>query len=98
MISRLWHGYTTPANADSYESLLKEEIFISISNRKMSGYRGIQLFRRTIGSEVEFILLCGSILLRQFGLLQETIMRQRLFLQRREYCFHDLTNVHSIMR
>jgi hypothetical protein len=55
MISRLWHGYTTPANADAYESLLKEEIFISISNRKMSGYRGIQLFRRTIGSEVEFI-------------------------------------------
>jgi antibiotic biosynthesis monooxygenase (ABM) superfamily enzyme len=55
MISRLWHGYTTPTNADAYESLLKAEIFIGISNRQLNGYRGIQLFRRTIGTEVEFI-------------------------------------------
>ena len=55
MISRIWHGWTTLANADSYESLLKTEIFIGIQNRRISGYRGIQLFRRTLGDEVEFV-------------------------------------------
>jgi len=55
MISRIWHGWTTIANADSYESLLKSEIFIGIRNRRISGYRGIQLFRRTLQDEVEFV-------------------------------------------
>jgi heme-degrading monooxygenase HmoA len=55
MISRIWHGWTTPANADAYESLLKSEIFLSIQNRQMAGYRGIQLFRRSLGDEVEFV-------------------------------------------
>jgi len=55
MISRVWHGYTTLANADAYESLLKSEIFVGIRNRDISGYKGIQLFRRSLGLEVEFI-------------------------------------------
>jgi heme-degrading monooxygenase HmoA len=55
MISRIWHGYTTPANADRYESLLKEEIFVGIRGRKIPGFREIQLFRRDVGAEVEFI-------------------------------------------
>ncbi len=55
MISRIWHGYTTHANADAYESLLKSEIFTGIGDRRIPGYRGIQLFRRPLGAEVEFI-------------------------------------------
>ena len=55
MVSRIWHGWTTFANADSYESLLKTEIFTGIQNRRISGYRGIQLFRRTLRDEVEFV-------------------------------------------
>ena len=55
MISRIWHGYTTPGNADAYESLLKKEIFINIGKRQIKGYKGIQLLRRSIGNEVEFI-------------------------------------------
>lgn len=55
MISRLWHGYTSIANADAYETLLKKEIFTGIKNRKIAGYKGIQLFRRSIDTEVEFI-------------------------------------------
>lgn len=55
MISRIWHGYTTPENADIYESLLKEEIFTGIGNRNIHGYKGIQLFRREVDEEVEFI-------------------------------------------
>jgi heme-degrading monooxygenase HmoA len=55
MISRIWHGWTTPENADTYETLLKEEIFPGIHDRGMGGYRSIQLFRRDVGDEVEFV-------------------------------------------
>ena len=55
MISRIWHGYTTQENADTYEELLKTEIFKGIGERKIEGYKGIQLFRRNIENEVEFI-------------------------------------------
>lgn len=55
MISRIWHGWTTTADADSYELLLKTEIFTGIQNRRISGYLGIQLFRRTLQDEVEFV-------------------------------------------
>ncbi len=55
MLSRIWHGWTTPANADAYEALLKREIFVNIRDRKIAGYRGIQLFRRTVEAEVEFV-------------------------------------------
>jgi antibiotic biosynthesis monooxygenase (ABM) superfamily enzyme len=57
MISRIWHGWTTPANADAYEALLREEIFAGIEGRRISGYRGIQLLRRTAGDEVEFVTI-----------------------------------------
>jgi hypothetical protein len=55
MISRVWHGWTTPANADAYEALLKSEIFTGIQDRQIAGCRGIHLFRRNIGDEVEFV-------------------------------------------
>jgi hypothetical protein len=32
MISRIWHGWTVPANADAYEALLKSEIFVGIGS------------------------------------------------------------------
>ena len=49
MISRIWHGWTTPGNADAYEALLETEIFHSIAARQIAGFRGIQLLRREIG-------------------------------------------------
>jgi heme-degrading monooxygenase HmoA len=57
MISRIWHGWTTPENADAYESLLKGEIFQGIQSREITGYRGIHLLRRDQGGEVEFITI-----------------------------------------
>ncbi|HVN58942.1 MAG TPA: hypothetical protein VMT63_11630 [Bacteroidales bacterium] len=57
MISRIWHGYTTKRNADTYENLLKSEIFVGIKNRNITGYRGIQLLRRELDSETEFITI-----------------------------------------
>lgn len=57
MISRIWHGWTTSKNANSYENLLKEEIFLSILDRKIPGFIDIQLLRRSIAEEVEFITI-----------------------------------------
>ena len=57
MISRIWHGWTTPDNADQYEALLKEEIFIGIEKRQIAGFRSIQLLRREIDAEVEFVTI-----------------------------------------
>jgi hypothetical protein len=57
MISRIWHGWTAPANADAYEALLKSEIFVGIGERQIQGYRGIQLFRRELESEIEFVTI-----------------------------------------
>jgi heme-degrading monooxygenase HmoA len=57
MIVRIWHGWTTPGNADKYEALLKEEIFVGIQNRRIRGFKGIQLLRREHGDEVEFVTI-----------------------------------------
>lgn len=57
MISRIWHGWTVPVNADAYEALLKDEIFVGIADRQIPGYRGIQLLRRDVAGEVEFITI-----------------------------------------
>jgi len=57
MISRIWHGWTTNANADKYEALLKEEIFVGIRNRHISGFREIRLLRRNLAEETEFVTI-----------------------------------------
>jgi len=57
MIARIWHGWTTPGNADRYEALLNNEIFVGIKARNISGFRRIQLLRRSLESEVEFITI-----------------------------------------
>ena len=57
MICRIWHGWTTHANADAYERLLREEVFHGIAERAIAGYRGIELLRRAAGEETEFVTL-----------------------------------------
>ena len=57
MVLRIWHGWTTPSNADAYEALLKDEIFVNIRGRKIPGYQGIRLLRRAMSSEVEFVTI-----------------------------------------
>lgn len=63
MIARIWHGFTTPTNADAYEKLLKTEVFTSIEKKLVKGYLGIQLLKRQLETEVEFttIMLFESI-------------------------------------
>lgn len=58
MISRIWHGWTTPSNADTYENLFKKEIFAGIQNRHIRGFKNIQLLRReTVSGKVEFVTI-----------------------------------------
>jgi hypothetical protein len=57
MICRVWHGWTTRANADAYERLLREEVFRGIAGRAIAGYQGIELLRRASGDEVEFVTM-----------------------------------------
>jgi heme-degrading monooxygenase HmoA len=57
MISRVWHGWTSLANADAYEQLLKSEIFVNIGEHRIVGYRGIHLLRRNVDDEVEFVTI-----------------------------------------
>jgi heme-degrading monooxygenase HmoA len=56
MISRIWHGWTSSANADAYEHLARHEIFAGIAGRSIPGFRGIDLLRRP-SDEVEFITI-----------------------------------------
>jgi hypothetical protein len=57
MISRIWHGWTTPENADAYESLLRGEILPGIRGRHIVGCKSIHLLRRDLGDEVEFVTI-----------------------------------------
>lgn len=57
MVGRIWHGWTKPEDADRYENLLTEEIFPAIAAKKVAGYRSIQLFRRPLENETEFVTI-----------------------------------------
>jgi len=56
-IKRIWHGWTTPENAVAYEALLHNEVFPGIEAKRIPGYRSIELLRRDLGDEVEFMTI-----------------------------------------
>lgn len=56
-VKRIWHGWTTPENADKYQKLLQEEVFPGIEAKKISGYLQIELMRRDTSDEVEFVTI-----------------------------------------
>ena len=58
MIERLWRGWTTAENADTYESILETDVFPSIAAKRVPGYQGIRLLRRPLpNGEVEFLTI-----------------------------------------
>ena len=54
MICRLWRGWTTPANADAYEQIVRGEVIPGIEAKRIPGFRHIDLMKRELGDEVEF--------------------------------------------
>ncbi|MEO9884409.1 MAG: antibiotic biosynthesis monooxygenase [Balneola sp.] len=57
MIARIWHGWTTPENADAYYQVLTEEVIPQIESYKMEGYRKIEVLRKEHADETEFITI-----------------------------------------
>ena len=57
MIARIWHGWTSHAHADEYEKRLREIIMPGIANRGITGYQGVEILRRELHDEVEFITI-----------------------------------------
>ena len=57
MISRLWHGWTSPDNADAYEKLIRQTIFPGIAGRQIEGFHRIELLRGPLRDEIEFITI-----------------------------------------
>jgi antibiotic biosynthesis monooxygenase (ABM) superfamily enzyme len=56
-IKRIWHGWTTPDNANIYQELLHKVIFPGIEAKEIEGYRCVELFRRDLEDEVEFVTI-----------------------------------------
>ena len=58
MVCRVWRGWTTVENAQSYDDYLQKELFPRLE-RDISklGYRGYQLLRLAREEEVEFMTM-----------------------------------------
>lgn len=56
-IKRVWHGWTTPENADAYWNVLNNEVIPGIEAKEIRGYRGIEVLRKDLGEEVEFVTM-----------------------------------------
>ncbi len=57
MIKRIWRGWTTRENADSYFEVLTNKVIPSIEDKKIPGYRGIEVFRKDNNDEIEFMTI-----------------------------------------
>jgi mannose-6-phosphate isomerase-like protein (cupin superfamily) len=55
VITRLWRGWTRPADADAYERFLLDELFPSM--RSIDGFTGADVLRRRDGEEEAFVTL-----------------------------------------
>ncbi|MEO0977227.1 MAG: antibiotic biosynthesis monooxygenase [Pseudomonadota bacterium] len=54
MIKRIWHGWTTPENADRYFDVLSRSVIPEIKAMSLPGFLGIDVLRRDLADEVEF--------------------------------------------
>jgi antibiotic biosynthesis monooxygenase (ABM) superfamily enzyme len=55
VIARVWHGWTTPENADAYEGFLRSTMFPSM--HRVPGFHGADLLRNDLDGEVAFITI-----------------------------------------
>lgn len=57
MIARIRYGWTTHENADTYYQALTSEVIPGIEAMNIKGFRKIEVFRRDLDDEVEFITI-----------------------------------------
>jgi hypothetical protein len=55
MIARHWRGWTDVANADAYETLLRDKVLPGL--KEVEGYRGGYVLRSDRAQEVEFVVV-----------------------------------------
>jgi hypothetical protein len=55
VICRIWRGWATPENADAYEAIVRGQVIAGIEAMGISGFRHIDLMRRDVGGEIEFL-------------------------------------------
>lgn len=56
-VKRIWHGWTTKANADRYQAILANEVLPGIEAKKIPGYRKIEVLRMELEDETEFVTI-----------------------------------------
>ena len=56
-IKRVWHGWTTKENADSYQSILQNEVIPGIEAKWIPGLRKFEILRFELDEEVEFVTI-----------------------------------------
>lgn len=56
-VKRVWHGWTTPENAEAYWNILSTVVIPGIEAKEIEGYRGIEVLRRDREDEVEFVTM-----------------------------------------
>src|SRR5215510_14104303 len=57
MICRVWRGWTTKDNAGAYERVVRGQVIPGIEERRIPGFRSIDLLRRERDDDVEFMTL-----------------------------------------
>jgi antibiotic biosynthesis monooxygenase (ABM) superfamily enzyme len=56
-VCRLWRGWTSPDNAAAYERIVRGQVIPGMEARAIAGFRHIDLMRRDLGDEIEFLTL-----------------------------------------
>jgi heme-degrading monooxygenase HmoA len=56
-IKRVWHGWTTKENADSYQHILQNEVIPGIEAKKIPGLKKFEILRVELDEEVEFVTI-----------------------------------------
>lgn len=57
MIGRVWHAWTTHADADAFEAIVRTEIYPATAARNLPGFRGSQLLRLARAGQTEFVII-----------------------------------------
>ena len=57
MIKRIWRGWATKENADSYFDVLTNKVIPGIEAKNIPGYKGFEVLRKDNGDEVEFMTI-----------------------------------------
>ncbi|MCX2723689.1 antibiotic biosynthesis monooxygenase [Roseibium salinum] len=70
MIKRIWHGWTTLENAATYLEVLTTQVIPGIEAKNIPGFLGIEVLRRELADEVEFLTIMSFRSLNDVGAFQ----------------------------